>query len=573
MKKRILKFIMFFLLFLVIEKASFALNEGIVIDENTFSFANMKQNIFSDFNSNSYTQNNNDKENGIKQEIINLTKKTTYLLLGDANKGNESSEKYFKRYRDYLNLRYNPEIPKDENNSLGVDTNSQEYKDDILSGLSVPGIFSKLNELGVDYNIYGNIVVSKINDDLYISTISLPDVIMKEPDNINPMKYNQIQTDLNITYYFKKLDNEFKLLYLYGETNEEIIEYVEGNAEDKDKLLNDEIYDSNLRDLYDFSKLNEITEKITNKIYDKNKSNIVFLNSMYTTGIVTSANGFFITENLIVTTYNYIEKSLEKSQNIIISNGDGISYELEGIVMMNKENDVAILKVKNKNNSYVEFGEEPKIEIEDAVIALNSKTGVGLTVSKGIIIGLENDIQTSIPIIEEMQGSLIFDKNGQIIGMINSKMINTSISFATNVEVFQKYYDEFLNIKANDIKTVSFEEMKENYYTKYSEEKNVNTISQDKWTEYRNVENANENIILDLVKASYIDGIISLRYKNNISKYVDTMQFAKTYIEQLKNKGYEEKIISDSKYIYENGEYQIIIMEEFNYLIIVMVEL
>ncbi len=34
---------------------------------------------------------------------------------------------------------------------------------------------------------------------------------------------------------------------------------------------------------------------------------------------------------------------------------------------------------------------------------------------------------------------------------------------------------------------------------------------------------------LKLVKGSYKDNIISLRYKNDISDYIDTMQFASEY--------------------------------------------
>ena len=44
-------------------------------------------------------------------------------------------------------------------------------------------------------------------------------------------------------------------------------------------------------------------------------------------------------------------------------------------------------------------------------------------------------------------------------------------------------------------------------------------------------------------------------------------------MEHLKKVGYEEKKLSDSKAIYENGKYKIIVFSEFDYLIIVMVML
>ena len=50
------------------------------------------------------------------------------------------------------------------------------------------------------------------------------------------------------------------------------------------------------------------------------------------------------------------------------------------------------------------------------------------------------------------------------------------------------------------------------------------------------------------------------------------MYFAGKFKEELKNNGYEEKNISKTKAIYERNKNKIIIMTEFNYLIIIMVK-
>ena len=505
--------------------------------------------------------------------ITNLTKKTTYLLLGAPNMENESTENYYKRQKDYLELRYNPEVPKDENNFLGLDQNSQEFKDDTVSGMSVPTVFLKINELEPQYNSYGEIRITKIDDNEVLSLITLPNVKIKEQDENNPMNYNMIQTDLTMHYHFKKINNEYKLLYLKGETNEDIKKYIDSNNEKVGSLTHSPEYNSELRELYDFSQVDDIKEETLNKIYDENKSKVVFLNSLYNNGIITSSNGFFINEGLIITTYNYIEQSLMKAQNIIISDSLGNVYELEGIVTINTKNDIAILKIKNRNKEFIEIENVNSIEKENAVITLNAKTGEGLSVSKGIVTVSDKDIQTSLPISEEMQGSPLFNKEGKIIGMINSKILNSGVSSATKSDVLSEYYKKFADINYEEIKAISFEELKENYYIKYNDENIINNIPENKWKEYSNAENIDEKIHLKLIKSSYKDGIISLRYKNNIKNYIDSMQFATEYIENLKTKGYKEKYTSDSKVIYENDKYQIIIMEEFDYLIIVMVKL
>ena len=574
MNKKIIKVIITLLLLGITGTVSIAVTQKILINNETLSFENKRKDIFSDLDGNYEFISGNNENYELKQTITELTKKTTYLLLGDASVTFENSEDYYKRHNDYLNLRYNPKIPKNPNSHLGIDITSQEYQDDLLSGVSVPGMFLMLEELGIKYNSYENIRVSIVNNDIAISTISLPNVTIKKQDVDNPMKYIETKTDLKIFYYFKKLNDEYKLLYLYGETNDDIISYSDKSNEKVGELTINDDYNSKLKDIYDFSKADAIKENTLTKIYNKNKQNIVFLNSVYNMGTVTSANGFFINEGLIATTYNYIEKSLSKAQKIIISDFSGNVYTLDGIVTADEENDIAILKVKNKSQNNVEIEKSAKYNIEEAVITLNSNFGIGLTASKGIIISKDNnDIQMTLVETEETQGSPIFNNQGNVIGMVNSKILNASTAFATDAEILEKYYDKFSSENFNDIKYISFEKAKENYYIKYNEEKNINNVPNDKWNEYLKVENAEENIDLKLVKAIYKDGIISLRYKNDISNYVDTMQFASTYRENLKNKGYTEKIISNSKIIYESNKFRIVVMKEFDYLIIVMVRL
>ena len=78
---------------------------------------------------------------------------------------------------------------------------------------------------------------------------------------------------------------------------------------------------------------------------------------------------------------------------------------------------------------------------------------------------------------------------------------------------------------------------------------------------------------MELLKASYKDGTVSLRYKNGISSYISSMQLAVAFKDKLIEQGYKETLSGTKKCIYSNDEYQVVIIEEFNYLIIVMVKL
>ena len=78
---------------------------------------------------------------------------------------------------------------------------------------------------------------------------------------------------------------------------------------------------------------------------------------------------------------------------------------------------------------------------------------------------------------------------------------------------------------------------------------------------------------MDIVKSSYKNKVLSLRYKNSVKEYIPTMQLVSSFTNKLKEQGYKKISESNTNIIYKNNKYQITIMEEFDYLIIVMVKL
>lgn len=554
----------------------YALSNKFNFDTTKLSFAtnSKKGNVVSNFNPNynlTYSISSENKE--LENEIKTLTKRTTYLLFGDFNNTNETSENYYKRKKEFYALRYDPEIPKDDSNWLGLDTKSQEYLDDNISGMAIPQIFNQATELGLVYSSYGDIRITT-NDELIISSITLPNVKLKEQNKTDPMKYDYIETNFVMHYYYKKLNNQWKLYYLYGENTDDIGAYFNEveNTESKTMAIAPS-YQSQLNTIYSFDKLDKMTQEELNNIYNSNVNNIVFLNGYYNNSVVASANGFFINSGLIVTTWNFLEKALINAQYITIK-GNNKVFEIEGITTANPETDVAVIKVKNVNDTSVKLGNYKSTKVEDPAIIISSKLGTGAMVQTGIIISNENYIQTSIPLSNTDEGSPLINQNGEVIGINTSKSINTSISVSINAEVLKEIQNKFNSISQDKIDTISFKELKEKYYyVKYNEENIKNSIPKGKWKTYSKIGNVEDKIKLELVKASYKDGIVSLRYKNSISNYISGMQLATDFRVQLTKDGYEEILSTASKSIYKNKKYQVIIMDEFDYLIIVMVKL
>ena len=84
--------------------------------------------------------------------------------------------------------------------------------------------------------------------------------------------------------------------------------------------------------------------------------------------------------------------------------------------------------------------------------------------------------------------------------------------------------------------------------------------------------NQHSEITLPLIKASYVDGIVSLRYENNTSNLIDSIYLVSSFTENLINDGYEFTYSDNYKKIYKNNKYKIIIKSSLDYLIILIME-
>ncbi len=538
----------------------FAATKNFTITSSNLSFSNSKQKaITKEFNKKydlSYKISSKDEK--LKQEITDLSKKVTYLLLGEMNNDEETPEEYYNRHKDYLNLRYAPKIPKDENSFTGYDEDSQEYKDDLVSGAVVPNLFLQINELKIKYNTYGNIRVVETDDGM-LAINNIPNVKMKVASSENPKEYELEETNLTLIYYFKKQEQDYRLYYLLGETYSDEEEEVTPS--------------SNLSLVYDYSKLKALTQADIDNITNNSKQNVMYLTSQYNNYVVGNANAIVINEGLLVTTWSFIEQALINAQYISVVDSNNIAHQIEGIVTVNTESNLAVLKLKEKTATKINLSSSDKVKSEDASIMVSYKPGK-TTIKKGIVTANDGYLQTTIPVTLEEEGSPVLDKDGNLIGMTTKEIINSSSSVLIPSNALKEVQDIFNKIEFDKIKTVSFTKLKENYYyVKYAEEKEKLNIPENVWNRYKEIGNIDKTINIDLVKSSYKNKVLSLRYKNNAKEYIPTMQLVSSFTNKLKEQGYKKISESNTKIVYKNNKYQITIMEEFDYLIIVMVKL
>jgi hypothetical protein len=128
------------------------------------------------------------------------------------------------------------------------------------------------------------------------------------------------------------------------------------------------------------------------------------------------------------------------------------------------------------------------------------------------------------------------------------------------------------NLDFNSITGEEITNFKNNYYVTYDEEKEFNNVKDNIWDVYKKIGKLEDTINLDIIKKSYKNNILTIRYKNNYTDSLNTLYLLSDYIDELENEGYKCTYNSLNKYIYKNDKYKIIIKENMNYLIIIMME-
>ena len=154
-----------------------------------------------------------------------------------------------------------------------------------------------------------------------------------------------------------------------------------------------------------------------------------------------SGTGFFISsDGYIVTCYHVIEN--HKQIKIKGINGDFTNGQIANVVAIDKTNDIAILKVNADLNHTLKYGIkwEPSEVGEDIYtlgFPLKTTMGEEIKLTNGIISaksGFQGNIsnyQISAPVQPGNSGGPLFDKQGNIVGIVNAKHVGTdNVSYA-----------------------------------------------------------------------------------------------------------------------------------------------
>lgn len=419
-------------------------------------------------------------------------------------------------------------------------------------------------EISSDFNIYYKEISfnEAVNNGEYIIVNSTINNVMIGKDN-----YDEVYLD----FYYQLIEKNYKLKKINIKTNKDVNNYIDSlneKSEDGDVIAKRKY--ASVDPEYDYTNLNALPKEKIQDIYNTNYPYIFMLNTMYMGASISSATGFLISDGILATSWSYLEYSFMNGQTVIIVDVKGNTYKCVGVVAVDTKGDIAVIKLDKRVKGSVEFGDYTVLKKNDPVITITSKNGYSLITTSGIVSSIKDNLINVLPLSKRDWGSPLFDSNGKVIGINTSKLVNSELSNASNIEGLRKLQNELVNIGYDKVEITELKNLKEKYFFKDNNSEEIkNSIPDSVWKKYKTIGNIEETIVLNLVKASYYDEILSLRYHNGTS--MKNMDFQDEFAAKLVSQGYKKVVSSDDKYLYEKGTSKVVIMSEFDYLIIVLV--
>jgi tetratricopeptide (TPR) repeat protein len=156
------------------------------------------------------------------------------------------------------------------------------------------------------------------------------------------------------------------------------------------------------------------------RIFKENSNAVVVIETYDKNGKpIGQGSGFIVRQDgAVVTNYHVISDAVD----IKVRTGNKV-LKVEGLLHIDKENDIVILKAKGEKLQTVKIGDIEKLSIGEKVYVISSPKGLENTISEGILSGIrEIDpkrkiIQITAPVSEGSSGGPVFNKNGEVIGI------------------------------------------------------------------------------------------------------------------------------------------------------------
>jgi tetratricopeptide (TPR) repeat protein len=204
------------------------------------------------------------------------------------------------------------------------------------------------------------------------------------------------------------------------------------------------------------------------KIFKESSNAVVVIETFDKEGEpISQGSGFIVREDgAIVTNYHVISSA----EDIKLKAGDKV-LEVEGLLHVDKENDLVILKAKGTNLQTVKIGDIEKLNVGEKIFVISSPEGLENTISDGILSGIrEIDpkrkiLQITAPISSGSSGGPVFNKNGEVVGIATFLLKEAqNINFAMPINLLKNKISAKKVIALKDAGIMDYKETAEYWF-------------------------------------------------------------------------------------------------------------
>ncbi|MBI4824837.1 MAG: trypsin-like peptidase domain-containing protein [Nitrospirae bacterium] len=149
-------------------------------------------------------------------------------------------------------------------------------------------------------------------------------------------------------------------------------------------------------------------------------------------------SGFIISKNGAIVTNHHV---IEGAGSIYVKI-DNKAVKVEEIISDDKENDLAVLKVRAGNYPVVTLGSIDNIAIGENVYVIGSPQGLENTISDGILSGIremapgKKVLQITAPISQGSSGGPVFNEEGRVVGVVTFLLMKAqNLNFAMPIDL------------------------------------------------------------------------------------------------------------------------------------------
>ena len=489
--------------------------------------------------------------------ISNIDKE--YNIIANDYSSKETINKEAKEYtKKILKILFNS---KDANsmrtNLLNEQLKSRTNGFDTLSAYTFINMFLEdFNKLNVSYNYIKLIRTIEFSEGV-ITLTYMPNATVDGK-----------QQDFILALYLKEDNNQYKLFYPWQTSGNDLEEYFNnlGNKEETGDVIGGKYKSLSLNG----TSKEELKDDRLKELYELNKNKNVSISSTENGATDSYGSGFYIRKGVVVTTWSLLLEILNNSEFIYVTDVDNNVHKIDGIITANVDYDVVLLKLEDEAGEEVTISNK-ELNTDDYIFIINSMNSSNYSIKYGTNISYtKGKYKNLLPIKTNDIGSAIYNMDGEVVAFNTSNSINNEISISNDTKYLSTIQNKLKNTSFNDIKTISFLELKDKYYHNTNKEKEYNTVPKSIMNKYKDKLNKIESY--DLVKASYTDHIVSLRYKNDLGLVLDSFFFMDKFFTKLEKDGYKEIYKDDIKIIYSKDKEKIIIKQYLNYIIILILE-